>query len=278
MSGEWLEQSPDVLGVLGIHPPQELLGVRRGHRAQQVGGVVGVHRLEHVGGALGRQLPQHVGLLVLGQLLQNVGQPLVVEGVDHLVATLLGQFADRLGDLDCALPLELFEQLRHALVGHRQAGRRQTLDVLPVDDVHVAASAQPPRRPHRDLGHHPVACASRLDAQIDDEHVDPAQLRQVGIVDADPGFDHLASTSTSFGRWANLRSDTLPVVNVTAPGSIAVTRRIGTKILRRVSNSTTRPSTRGCWRTMLMLITTSRTRPRDSPSGPSTTIPASRAA
>ncbi len=65
---------------------------------------------------------------------------------------------------------------------------------------------------------------------------------------------------------------------MTAFGSMAVTRRIGTKILLRVSSSTTSPSTRGCWRTMLMLITTSRTRPRDSPSGPSTTIPARRAA
>ena len=76
------------------------------------------------------------------------------------------------------------------------------------------------------------------------------------------------STSTSPGRWENLRSDTLAVVSVTALGSIAVTRPIGTKILRRVSSSTTSPSTRGCWRTMLMLITTSRTRPMDSPSGP----------
>ena len=86
------------------------------------------------------------------------------------------------------------------------------------------------------------------------------------------------STSTSPGRWENLRSDTFPVISVTALGSIAVTRPMGTKILRRVSSSTTSPSTRGWWRTMLMLITTSRTRPMDSPSGPRTTIPASRAA
>ncbi len=31
-----------------------------------------------------------------------------------------------------------------------------------------------------------------LDAQIDHDDVDSGQLRQVGIVDADPGFDHLA--------------------------------------------------------------------------------------
>src|SRR5689334_19339006 len=55
------------------------------------------------------------------------------------------------------------------------------------------------------------------------------------------------------------------------------TRKIGMKMLRRVARSTTSPSTRGCWRTMLMLITTSRTRPTDSPSGPSTNIRASRA-
>ena len=85
-------------------------------------------------------------------------------------------------------------------------------------------------------------------------------------------------TSTSPGLWENFRSDTFAVVRVTALGSMAVTRPIGTKMRRRVSSSTTSPSTLGCWRTMLMLITTSRTRPMDSPSGPKTTIPASRAA
>lgn len=67
------------------------------------------------------------------------------------------------------------------------------------------------------------------------------------------------------------------MLSVTACGSIAATRRIGMNILRRVAKSTTSPSTRGCWRTMLMLITTSRTRPKDSPSGPSTDIRESRA-
>ncbi|SKU03327.1 Uncharacterised protein [Mycobacteroides abscessus subsp. abscessus] len=67
-------------------------------------------------------------------------------------------------------------------------------------------------------------------------------------------------------------------MSVTEPGSIAVTRNIGTKILRRVSISTTRPITRGCFRATPMPITTSRTRPIDSPSGPRTTRPESLAA
>ncbi len=145
------QQPSHVLGVLGVHPAQELLGVGRGHRAQQVGGVVGVHRLEHVGGAFGLQLPQHVGLLVFGQLLQHVGEPLVVERLDHLVAALGGQLADGFGDLDRALALELFEQLGHALVGHRESGRRQALHPIPVGDVRrccggpaCAAAARPP--------------------------------------------------------------------------------------------------------------------------------------
>ena len=184
----------------------------------------------------------------------------------------------RFGDLDRALALELFEQVRHALVGHRQAGRRQALHVLPVGDVARCCVGRAARWPHRDLGHHPVAGAGLLDAQIDDDHVDSGQFRQFGIVDADPGLDHLAEHQHLVGPLGEPAQRHIAVVNVTALGSMAVTRRIGTKILRRVSNSTTRPSTRGCWRPKLMLITTSRTRPIDSPSGPSTTIPASRAA
>ena len=67
------------------------------------------------------------------------------------------------------------------------------------------------------------------------------------------------------------------MLSVTALGSIEETLSIGMKTLRRVAKSTTSPRTRGCWRTMLRLITTSRTRPIDSPSGPSTNIRASRA-
>ena len=43
----------------------------------------------------------------------------------------------------------------------------------------------------------------------------------------------------------NPRRLTEPVASVTAPGSMAVTRSIGTKIRRRVASSTTMPSTRG---------------------------------
>ena len=56
----------------------------------------------------------------------------------------------------------------------------------------VAAAAEPALRPHGDLGDHPVAGAGLLDAQIDHDDVDSGQLWQIGIVDADPGLDHLA--------------------------------------------------------------------------------------
>ena len=46
------------------------------------------------------------------------------------------------------------------------------------------------------------------------------------------------------GRWANRRSDTLAVFRVTACGSIAVTRRIGTKILAASDDPTPTPAPR----------------------------------
>ena len=240
------QQPPHVLGVLGIHPAQEQLGVGRRHRPQQVGGVVGIHRLEHVGRALRLQLPQHVGLLVFRQLLQHVGEPLVVERPDHLEAAFVRQFADRLGDLDRPLALELLEQLRHALAGHRQSRRGQALHVLPVDDVDVSAAAEPARkRPHRDPGDHPVAGPGLLDAQVDDDDVDLGELGQSGSSTRTRVSITWPSTSTSPGRCENFRSDTLAVVRVTALGSMAVTRPIGTKMRRRVSSSTTSPSTLG---------------------------------
>jgi hypothetical protein len=124
----------------------------------------------------GGSFPEHVGLFVLGQFLQHVGQALVVERVDHLVTALVRQFADRFGHLDGALTDELLEQLCDTLVGHRQAGRGEPLDVLPVDDVHIGAAAEAPCGPDRDLGHHPVARAGGLDGEIDHVHVDSAQL------------------------------------------------------------------------------------------------------
>ncbi len=93
--GRVAQQPSHILGVLGVHPAQELFGVGRRHRPEQVGGVVGIHRLQHVGGALGLQLAQHRHLLVLGQLLQHVGEAFVIEGADHLVAPFGGQLADR---------------------------------------------------------------------------------------------------------------------------------------------------------------------------------------
>ena len=114
-------QTAHVGGVGGLHQAQQPLLLLRRQLGEQVGRVVGVHGLQDVGRALGVQLAQQVGLVVLGELLQDVGEALVVEGVDHLGAPLGRQVAQRVGHLDGALPLELVQQLRHALVRHRQA-------------------------------------------------------------------------------------------------------------------------------------------------------------
>jgi hypothetical protein len=68
----------------------------------------------------------------------------------------------------------------------------------------------------------------------------------------------------------NRRRFTEPVASVTALGSIAVTRSIGTKIRRLVAISTTIPSTRGGSRPIRSIATRSRTLPIGSPSGPNT--------
>lgn len=130
---------------------------------------------------------------------------------------------------------------------------------------------------HGDPAHHPVARPVLFDAQVGDHHVEAGQLRQFGVVDLDLSVQHLTDRQHLPGRCTKWRRDTLPVLSVTALGSMDATRRIGMKMLRRVARSTTSPRTRGCWRTMLMLITTSRIRPTDSPSGPNTNIRASRA-
>ena len=194
VSGEWLEQPPHRLGVLGVHPAQQQLGVGGRQLAEQVGGVVGIHRLEHVGGALGVELRAAASACSsLGQLLQDVGEPLVVERVDHLVAALGGQLADRVGDLDRSLALELFEQLRHALAGHRQRRRRQALHVLPVDDVRRCCDG-------RACGGVRTATLVTIQSRVricsmprsTTTTSTPASLRQLGVVDPDPGVEHLA--------------------------------------------------------------------------------------
>ena len=133
-------------------------------------------------------------------------------------------------------------------------------------------------RAHRHPGDDPVAGAGLLHPEIHHEHLGAGEVGLLGVVDPHLGVENLAQHEHFAGP-----------LNEPAQGDVAGGEgdRIGLdggdaqdryENPLRVSNSTTRPSTRGCWRTMLMLITTSRTRPRDSPSGPSTTIPASRAA
>ena len=174
-----------------MHSGEQHFGIGRIEHAEQVGGVVGIHLLEHVGRAFGAQLRQHLGLLQLGQLLQDVGQPVVVERLEHLGAPLGRKPADGVGHVDRFASVELVQQLRHALAGHRQRRRRQALHVLPVHDVHRAAPSQPALAADGDPGHHPVAGSGLLDTQVGDHNVDAGQLRQFGIVDLHGGVEHL---------------------------------------------------------------------------------------
>ena len=79
-------------------------------------------------------------------------------------------------------------------------------------------------------GHHPVPGPGLLDTEIDHDDVDAGELGQVRVVDAHPGVEHLTEHQHFAGPLRELAQDTLPVVSVTALGSIAVTRSIGTKM------------------------------------------------
>src|SRR5215211_5615901 len=84
------------------------------------------------------------------------------------------------------------------------------------------------------------------------------------------------STSVSPARCSKRLRLSVPEASITAPGSTAVTRPIGTKIRRRATTSTTRPSTRGLAVPTRRATTTSRTLPTRSPLGSNTVSPASR--
>src|ERR687893_663141 len=84
------------------------------------------------------------------------------------------------------------------------------------------------------------------------------------------------STRVSPRRCSKSLRFSVPVESTTAPGSSAVTRPIGTKMRRRATTSTTRPSTRGGAVPTRSATTTSRTLPTRSPLGSKTGSPASR--
>src|SRR5215210_1714884 len=84
------------------------------------------------------------------------------------------------------------------------------------------------------------------------------------------------STSVSPARCSNRFRFSVPDASITAPGSTAVTRPIGTKIRRRATTSTTRPRTVGGALLTRSATTTSRTLPTRSPLGSKTVSPASR--
>ena len=84
------------------------------------------------------------------------------------------------------------------------------------------------------------------------------------------------STRVSPARCSKRLRFSVPEASITAPGSTAVTRPIGTKIRRRATTSTTTPSTRGGAVPTRRATTTSRTLPTRSPLGSKTVSPASR--
>src|SRR4051812_11911776 len=84
------------------------------------------------------------------------------------------------------------------------------------------------------------------------------------------------STSVSPARCSKRLRLIVPLASTTAPGSSAVTRPIGTKIRRRATTSTTRPSTVGGALPTRSATSTSRILPTRSPLGSKTCSPASR--
>src|SRR4051812_31176036 len=84
------------------------------------------------------------------------------------------------------------------------------------------------------------------------------------------------STSVSPRRCSKRFKLIVPEASVTEFGSMPVTRPIGTKIRRRATTSTTRPSTRGGAVPTRSATTTSRTFPTRSPLGSKTVSPAKR--
>ena len=141
-------QPPDVLGLLGLHQLEQRgrgLGRQVG---DQVGGVVGRHLLEDVGGALGVEVLEDLDLVLLGQLLEDVGEALVVHGGHHGGTPLGRQVVDHVGRVGGPHLVERRDQVGGAL-GLLAPG--EPLDVAPLDDVGLAAAAQPlGRLLHRD--------------------------------------------------------------------------------------------------------------------------------
>ena len=152
---------------------------------EEVGGIVGIHGLEHVRATVDTEVVHHLDLVVIGEFLDDVGQTFVVEGERDLHPSLDRQFSHRVGDVGGAQILELHQQLRDALSGHRQVHLRQALHVLPVDDVHCSATSEPgPLTPYRDANDEPIAGAGEFDTEIDHNRVDVVEFLELRIVDA----------------------------------------------------------------------------------------------
>jgi hypothetical protein len=124
----------------------------------------------------------------------------------------------------------------------------------------------------------PVAGPGLLDAQVDHDDVDLGELGQFGSSTRTRVSITWPSTSTSPGLCEELPHRYVGGGQGDGAGFDRGDPTDGDEDASTSEQLDDQTGTLGCWRTMLILITTSRTRPMDSPSGPKTTIPASRAA
>ena len=187
-----LEQPAHGCGVLGVHQTQQRLGFGIGELAEEVGGIIGIHGFENVGTTIDTEVVHHLDLVVVGEFLDDIGQAFVIERERDLHSPLDRQFAHCVGHVGGAQILELHQQLRDALPGHRQGRLRQSLHVLPVDDMDGSATSEPGAlTPHCDAGDEPIAGADEFDPEIDHDRVHVVQFLEFRIVHADLGIEDL---------------------------------------------------------------------------------------
>ena len=164
------------LGHGGVGPQDERLG-----RHEAARGVRGVPQ----------QPPDRLGLLGLHQGQQRcrlVGEPLVVEGVDDLVAALRRQRREGAGDVGGPHRVEHREQPLGALpVGQREPGHRP-----PRHAPHLGAPGEPPAAgPHGEPADHPVAGTGGLDGGVDDDDLVARLGRLARVLHPHDGVEQL---------------------------------------------------------------------------------------
>ena len=245
-----LQQLAHRLGLVGLHELEQPVAVDVGELGQHVRGVVRVHRLEHVGGPALLERAEDEHLVGLGQLAEHVGQPLVVQRLGHLVPALGRQFLQGMGEVS-GVELAVGGQQRLGALSRlrqRQARRprpRRAGAAARGGRAGPAPGRRAWRAPSRRCGSAPCRRRRRAPGR-------PDSLIRTARSSSSP------STRVSPARCSKRLRLRVPEASITAPASIAVTRPIGTKIRRRATTSTTRPSTRGAALSTRSATTTSR--------------------